>query len=139
MVEEPVDRSSGEERVAEHAGPFLVVAVGSDDERRELVAKADELVEVAGFVCLQRREEEIVEDQHVDADELGETLLVGAVTAAFAEVREQSSGREEEHVVAAPDGAVPERLGEVRLPDAGRSDEEDVLLPFDEQTGRENR
>ena len=61
MVDEPIDQSGGDHRVAEDLTPLLEAAVGGDDDRAAFVAAGDEGEEQVGGLAFEREVADLVD------------------------------------------------------------------------------
>jgi len=135
---EPIETGRGQEWVVpEGLGPLGVVAVTGDQDRSPLVALADDLVEVLGFLGSKRPEAEVIEDQEVRSKIDREPSLVGSIGPTAVEMREHLLDGGKEHVVAPTTGLLTEGLGEMALAHAAGSDDEDILFAFDPRSRRQ--
>ena len=128
--------------VREGSSAEVVVPLG----RRELarddggpvpVAIFEDLEEVAALGVLDGGEAPVVEDEDVEAGELGEQADLGAVGAGQGEVVREAGGARVVGAVALSTGLVREGAREKALPHLGGADEDDVLMLGDPPAGGE--
>ena len=112
VVEQAIHGGAGEERVAEESVQLVDGAVGGQQGGGVLVALADDLVEVDGFVAREGAQAEVVEDEKVGGGEAEHAALVAAVCAGGAELLEQVLGSDVEDGVPGAAGAVAQGLGD---------------------------
>ncbi|HLK40483.1 MAG TPA: hypothetical protein VKU41_27210 [Polyangiaceae bacterium] len=102
-----------------------------DHRRRSIIAVLEDLQQVATFGVLERRNEEVVEDEDLGPGELGEQHGVGAVGPRDRELVHQTGHPRAQGSVTAAARRLRERGAEERLSNAGRADRDDVLLGAD--------
>ncbi len=95
MVHQAVDCGDGHGLVSEDGGPVGEGAVAGDDEAAVLIALGDEFEEDAGFRLVFAHISEVVEDEAVNAIELGKEGWQGEVAPGGLESLDQVVGADE--------------------------------------------
>jgi hypothetical protein len=90
IVDEAVADGIGDARIADMVVPLLDGELAGDDGRARGGAIVEDLVEVAPFGVVDLDESPVVEDEDVDAGDLGEETPVGSVGASEGELVEES-------------------------------------------------
>lgn len=91
-MDQPVEDAIGERRIADLFVPVGERQLRSQDHRSALIAVIAKLQEVTPFTVFQGSHGEVVQDQDVDARELGELATEASVDMRDGEVAEQLSG-----------------------------------------------
>ena len=91
-MEEAVADGVGQGRLAEVVVPLGRRELAGDDGRAGAVAVLEDLEQVAPLLILDGGEAPVVDDEDVDAGELGEQADVGAVGAGEGELVEEAGG-----------------------------------------------
>ena len=86
VVHEPIADGVGDERFAESVVPDLRGELRGHDRGRVTIAVIEYLQQISGFGIFHRRNEKIVNDQHVRARELIKHFGIGAVRPRNAEL-----------------------------------------------------
>jgi len=89
-VQEPVADRVGQGRVAEVVVPLGGWQLTGDDRRAGAVAILQDLEEVTALLILDRREPPVIDDEDVEAGQLGEQADVGAVGPGQGEFVEET-------------------------------------------------
>ena len=115
MVDEAVDGGHGHGLVGKDLGPAGEGAVAGDDQAPVLVALGDEFEEDGGFGLVLAHISEVIEDQAIDAVELGEERRQGEVAPGSLETLNQVVGAQVEDAVPGLDQAVAQGSSDVAL------------------------
>ena len=106
---ESVDGGLGEEWVG-HLGEHLAgIPVGGEDRRGASVAFDDDFVDLGGVDGVHRAEREVVDDEHVDAQQFADLAVVAVVQPCGFQPFQQDVGAFEVDAATAADGDVSER------------------------------
>jgi hypothetical protein len=121
VVEQAVADRIGEGRLAEVVVPLGGRELACDDRGASAVAILEELQEVAALGILDGRQPPVIDDEDVEASQLGEQAEVGAVGPGQGEFMEEARGAAVARAIAFAAGLVRQRAGEEAFPGAGRN------------------
>src|ERR1700674_5202244 len=111
VVQEAVADGVGQGRLAEVVVPLGRRQLAGDNRAAAAIAILEDLEEVTALLILDGGEAPIVEDEDVEAGELGEQADVGAVGAGQQEGVEEAGGAPVVGAVALAAGLMRERAG----------------------------
>jgi len=110
-VDQAVEDGVGQCRVADEAVPAVDRELADDHRRAAFVAVLEDFEQVAALFVVHGGKAEVIEDDEVEARELGEELAVTAVALGDGEFTEQSGQAQVADGVAIPTGLVGQRAG----------------------------
>lgn len=102
--------------------------LAGDDCRAALHAVLDDFEHVGGLVGAEGTDQEIVDQQDVDAGPVGEETGEATFGAGDGDLVEQAGAAQVEGAVAAADGGLGESAGEVGLAQRGGADDDDAVV-----------
>ena len=126
VVHDAVDDRRGRRRVEEDLGPARERQISRHHQAPALVAPADEAEQQVGAGLVERNVAELVQNNDVEAVELGELAGQPALLLRFDEQRDQLGRGHEPHPVVMLAAGHPQGDGQMRLPGADSADEHDV-------------
>src|SRR6185437_3114540 len=118
----------GDRLIGEVLVPLLGRELAGHDGGALAVAVLEDLEQVAAFLVASGAQAPVVDDEDVDACELGEEADVATVGAREAELVKETRRAAVDRAVAASTRLLRERAGDVRLADAGRARDDHVLV-----------
>ena len=124
MVHEPVDGRHRHGRVGEDLAPLAEGLVAGDDQRAALVALGDELEQHAGLGLILPHVAQIVEDQAIEAVELGQQARKREVAAGCLQSLDEVGGAGEQGIRAC---VTKRKISGGTMSEAGRT-ARDVML-----------
>ena len=137
MVDQAVDGGDGDGLIGEDAVPGAEGLVGGDGETAGLVAPGDELEEDRCLSLVFLGVGDVVEDDQVEAVELGERGLEGEIAAGGLELLYEIGGAGVEDAPTGFDEGVADGAEEVRLACARVADGDEVGAGLDPVAGGE--
>lgn len=96
------------------------------------MALEDDLIQIAGLLCVEPAQSEVVDDQNVGSQKTSEHLLGGMIGPGLVEALQEMIGTQESHFPTGATGSVAESASEKCLPDADGTEKDHVLVTFDE-------
>ena len=87
----------------------------------------DDFVDLSGVDDVHRSEREVIDDEHVDAQQFADLGVVAVIQPARLQPLQQGVGAFEVDAASASDGDVSERCGKERLSDPDGSEDDDVV------------
>src|SRR5215467_8393970 len=131
VVQDAIEDGGGQGAVVvEDLRPVLVGAVGGEEDRRTLVALADDLEQQVGAMLVDGEVAELIDDQHGGLQVTAELVLEAAGRLRGRQRVDDVDGGGEEHGVSTNAGGMAKRNRDVRLAEADGADEDDVGLTF---------
>src|SRR5262249_43054207 len=118
--------------VVEDLRPVFVDAVGGDQHRSALVARADDLEQQVGAVLVDGEVSAFIDDQQVGLQVAAHLALQPAGGLRRGQGVDDVDSRSEEDGVTCDAGGVTEGKGDMRLPEAYGTNEDDVGVIGDE-------
>ena len=137
VVQEAVADGVGQGRLAKIVVPLSGRQLARDDRGAAAVAILEDFEEIAPFLILDGGETPVIEDEAIEAGQLGEQADVGAIGAGQREVVEEARGAPIVGAVALAAGLMGERTGQEAFPHTGGADHDDVLVLVDPAAGGE--
>src|SRR5438034_11514444 len=124
VVQQAVADRVGQGGLAEVVVPLGGWQLARDDGRVGAIAILQDLEEVAALRILDRRQPPVVDDEDIEAGELGEQADVGAIGPGQGELVEEARSPAVAGAIALATGLVRQRTGEEAFPDTGRPDQD---------------
>src|SRR5580700_812385 len=137
VVQQAVADGVGQRGVGEVVVPELRLELTRDDGGPGAVPVLEDLQEVAALRVGHGSDGEVVDDEHVDARELGEQTGVGAVSARELQLVEEARGPAVQRTKALSACLVSEGAREVALARSGHARDEHRLVLLHPAAGRE--
>src|SRR5215207_1260020 len=132
VVDEPVDHRGGDDVVAEDLPPGAERLVGRDDQRRALVAAADEHEHQVRGLGIERDVADLVDDQQRDPLQSGELVIEAAVALRVGEHGDPFGGGAERDAVSGEAGADADRDRQMTFPGPRRAEQDEILAAGEE-------
>ena len=132
VVQEPVDKRSGHDLIAEDLPPLLKALVGREYGGCALVAAIDELEEEHGSGLADRQVTDLVDDQERGIGQRLEPMCEPPCGLCFFQRCDEVGQGAVVDTPAALRGLDGETDREMRLPDTGRTEKDDVFLSLEE-------
>jgi len=118
----------GEGGIAQVVVPMFRVELAGHDGGSGFLAVLEHLEKIASILIGDRRNREVVEDEHVDAGNASEHARVRAVGTRQSQLVEEARGAAVEHAVALSANLMRKRARDVALACARRAGDEDRLM-----------
>ena len=135
MVDETVDGGHGHDLISEDGGPVGKGTVAGDDQAAVFITLGDQFEEDAGLGLILAHIAKIVEDQAVDAVELGQQGRQGEVPPCRLQALNEVVGADEQRRVPGFDQAMGDGGGEVALASAAAAKEQAIAVGLYPGTG----
>lgn len=131
VLQDPVQNGVGDGGLSHGLVPEVDGQLAGDDRRAQAGPVLNDLEGVGGLVGAERPEQEVVDQQYVDAGPRGHEAGQATVDPGDGQLVEHAAGPQVEGAVAPADGGVGQGAGEEGLADPGRADDGDVVVRAD--------
>jgi len=134
-VDQAVEDGVGDGGVADHLVPGGDGVLTGDEDGAAGLPVFEDLQEEAVLVRFEVHESPVVDEEELDASQLGQQLAETSVAVGDGELAEQLGDIAVEGAEALPAGLVGQGASQIRLADAGRSGNQAVLVVTDPVAG----
>lgn len=135
VMSQAIQGGAGEQIIVKDFGPFLKGAITGDDDGGAFVAFADDLVQILGGLGGERIQAEIIQDEKLGGEKLGQQAGVSPAGLGGVQLFEQVMDWIGQHSKVAFEGFEAQAVGEVAFSGPTWAAQQDILVAGDKGAG----